>query len=95
MATAVGLSGSAWAAEDNPEAPAEETARIVHLERAFWYCDYVATTEGLHATPIAACRFATEELKRAKFGGNFQEFLEWWRDNKEAEHVKAADARHR
>ena len=23
------------------------------LERAFWLCDYVATTRGVHATPVA------------------------------------------
>ena len=68
-----------------PAATAESVA-IADLEAAFWICDYVATTHGVRATPIAACRYATESLKREKFGGSFAAMLAWWRDNKAAEH---------
>lgn len=69
-----------------PQAPASQAVAIAHLEAAFWICDYVATTRGVRATPIAACRYATEALKREKFGGSFAALLAWWRDNKAAEH---------
>ena len=74
------------------ETPQPETAgkldavEVARLESAFWACDYVATTRGMHATPIAACRYATEELKQHKFGGSSSRFVEWWRENKAAEH---------
>ena len=70
----------------------EEEAPLAKLERAFWACDYIATTEGIQATPMAACRYATEELKQQKFAGSFPQFLEWWRANKAAEHRRMAHA---
>lgn len=71
-----------------PEAlPAEAPATaMAELENAFWACDYVATTRGVQATPAAACRHATESLKREKFGGSYPAMLEWWRLNKVARH---------
>jgi hypothetical protein len=56
------------------------------LEAIFWQCDYVATTVGVHATQAAACAAATRELRQAKFDGSFHRMLEWWRQNKPAEH---------
>lgn len=94
---AMALAGLACAHPPVPSAPvaappapgaAARPDGIADLERAFWACDYVATTRGIGATPIAACRHATESLKREKFGGSFPALLEWWRDNKEAEHGK-------
>jgi hypothetical protein len=63
---------------------------MVELEQAFWACDYVATTSGVQATPVAACRYVTEELKVRKFGGSFGQMLEWWRANKPAAHRRIA-----
>lgn len=80
-------------AEDAPAAPVpaqSEEASLARLEGAFWACDYVATTEGVQATPIAVCRYVTEELKQVKFGGSFARLLEWWRANKAAEHLRMA-----
>jgi hypothetical protein len=85
LSIAAGSLGCAAVPEPPPAAAAADTAE---LERAFWACDYVATTRGVSATPIAACRHATESLKREKFGGSFPALLEWWRDNKEGEHRK-------
>ena len=71
-----------------PAPSAAMAGDTAELESAFWACDYVATTRGVGATPIAACRHATESLKREKFGGSYPALLEWWRDNKESEHLK-------
>lgn len=78
-------------AADSWEPKTEQS--MVELERAFWYCDFIATTEGVQATPVAACRFATEQLKKRKFAGNFEEFLSWWRANKPTEHLKLHEER--
>jgi hypothetical protein len=77
--------GSATGAARGADPAAPATAE---LEAAFWACDYVATTRGVSATPIAACRHAMESLKREKFGGSYPALLEWWRVNKAAEHLK-------
>lgn len=93
IAAALAACGAALASGEAvplPPAPAAEDAEMARLERAFWACDYVATTEGIGATPAAACRYVTEELKQQKFGGSFNRFLEWWRANKPAEHRRMA-----
>ena len=85
---------AAAAAEDAPPAAPlsaqAEDASLASLESAFWACDYVATTQGVQATPAATCRYVTEELKQRRFGGSFGQMLEWWRDNKAAEHRRLA-----
>jgi hypothetical protein len=58
----------------------------VDLEKAFWSCDYVGTTYGVHAAPIAFCSDVTQALREQKFGGDFGQLLEWWRQNKSAAH---------
>lgn len=65
-------------------------ADMERLERAFWACDYVATTQGIQATPAAVRRYVTEELKQRRFGGSFGRLLDWWRANKAAEHRRIA-----
>jgi hypothetical protein len=78
---------------EEPVAPVPtqvEEADPGKLERAFWACDFIATTQGVQATPIGVCRYVTEELKQQKFGGSFSQFLEWWRSNKQAEHRRMA-----
>jgi hypothetical protein len=64
--------------------------RIAELEKAFWACDYVATTRGVHAAPVAICSAVTDEIKNAKFGGDFEELLKWWQQKKPSEHQKLA-----
>lgn len=71
-----------------PAASPEQAADIVALEDAFWYCDYVATTRGVLAAPIAACQLATNELKARKFGGRSSALEAWWRENKAVEHER-------
>jgi hypothetical protein len=85
--------GAAWGEEPpmpSPEPAASDEAELARLENAFWACDYVATTQGIQATPAATCRYVTEQLKQVKFGGSFQQFLDWWRANKAAEHRRMA-----
>jgi hypothetical protein len=66
----------------------ESDGEIAALENAFWYCDYVATIHGVLAAPMAACQFATQELKARKFGGSFRALAAWWQENKAAEHAR-------
>ena len=88
------LASAGACADDTPPVaplPAQaEEAPLAKLEDAFWACDYVATTQGIQATPAATCRYVTEQLKQVKFGGSFQQFLDWWRANKAAEHRRMA-----
>jgi hypothetical protein len=86
LAAAGAMPGAALANEATPAH--NEEVSVAHLERAFWACDYVATTQGVSATPIAACKLATEALKKQKFGGDFEAFLSWWRENKPSEHLR-------
>jgi hypothetical protein len=68
---------------------------LAEVERLFWLCDYVATTRGVDLAPVDLCSAATEELKNAKFGGDFLALLTWWRSNKLEAHgsiAKAAEA---
>ena len=91
LVLAVSLIGCA-AVPDPPApiaaAPASAAIDMAELESVFWTCDYLATTRGVLATPAAACRHATESLKRAKFGGSFPALLEWWQENKAAQHAR-------
>lgn len=63
----------------------------VTLEHAFWACDYTATVRGVHAAPVALCSAVTEDLKNAKFGGDFEEMLKWWRQHKHSAHQQMAE----
>jgi hypothetical protein len=87
LAVAALLAFTGCVAVDAGPAPAPESdGDIAALESAFWYCDWVATHEGVLATPMAACRFATSELKARKFGGSSRALAAWWAENKAAEH---------
>jgi hypothetical protein len=71
-----------------PVAPA--AALPADLENAFWVCDFVGTTYGVSAAPVALCSEVTTALQEQKFGGDFAQFLEWWGQNKTVEHSKLA-----
>jgi hypothetical protein len=60
------------------------------LEKTFWGCDYAATVRGVLATPVDVCSGATDDFKRARFGGDFEAMLKWWQDNKAAAHAELA-----
>lgn len=61
------------------------------LESAFWACDHAATRRPLDSGDAVACSVATEELKRVRFGGDFDAMLAWWQRSKAAAH-RALDA---
>ena len=62
------------------------------LEQAFWACDYIATTHGVQAAPVALCSEVTAALQEQKFGGDFGRLLEWWQQNKPAQHARLKPA---
>lgn len=71
--------------EGVPESAAHAAA---DREQAFWECDYVGTTYGVSAAPVDFCSDATSALMQQKFGGEFGRMLEWWRQNKAAQHAR-------
>ncbi len=75
-----------WSPRPRARAGSAEAEDLARLEEVFWYCDYVATTQGVLAAPVTACKYATDELRARKFAGSFREFLAWWQENKAAEH---------
>ena len=70
--------------------PDTDAIALADLETAFWVCDYIATTRGVEATPIALCGAVYDELKTVKFSGDFSALLHWWKQNKRVEHLKIA-----
>ena len=93
----VALLGCAQAQErPSPPPPAAAQApdtSLAQLEAIFWACDYVATTRGVDATPMAQCASATRELRRVKFDNSVHALLAWWRENKAVEHERVRRSR--
>ncbi|MGZ5090254.1 MAG: hypothetical protein ACXWCY_31710 [Burkholderiales bacterium] len=58
------------------------------LEQAFWACDFVGTTYGVDAAPVAFCSEVTAALQEQKFDGDFGRLLEWWKQNKPTQHAR-------
>jgi hypothetical protein len=75
--------GGAWA-QTSSGAPAVRFASVnlSDLEAAFWACEYAATTRA--SANIANCSAIYASLKERKFGGDFDELLKWWRQNRES-----------
>jgi hypothetical protein len=65
---------------------AERSAEAI--EKAFWVCDYVASTRGMQFVALDLCEAITDLIKTQRFGGNYDEMVEWWRERKPAEHLK-------
>jgi hypothetical protein len=63
------------------------------LEQAFWECDYTVTTSGIGLSEGALCADIQEEMKQRRFAGDFHAMLEWWQQNKVAEHRAVAERR--
>lgn len=64
---------------------------VATLERAFWDCDALATQVVLPPSLGADCATLADELKRRRFGGDFERMLAWWREHKPLEHAARAD----
>lgn len=58
------------------------------LEKAFWMCDYLATVHGVEFTPVEVCVEVTAQFREKRFGGDYDRWVAWWRQNKETEHAK-------
>ena len=56
--------------------------KIAELERSFWQCELAASAGTLDAVTAAHCDAITDELKKRKFGGDFERLLQWWQQNK-------------
>jgi hypothetical protein len=56
--------------------------RIAELEKTFWQCEHAASDGGIDAAMAAHCDAVTDELKKRKFGGDFERLLQWWQLNK-------------
>jgi hypothetical protein len=81
------------AGSHHPGALADVRYAATDIEKAFWACDYAATTRWVDAEEGAMCVANYEELKRSKFSGDFQALLEWWQKNKAAQHRALATRR--
>ena len=58
------------------------------IEKAFWICDYVASTRGMQFVSLDLCAAITDLIKTEKFGGDYDEMIEWWREQKPEQHRK-------
>jgi hypothetical protein len=61
------------------------------LVKEFWACDYAATAHGiLDKEAMMLCTMVSQQVKLAKFDGDFAAMLNWWRENKDPEHKALA-----
>ena len=70
----------------------DSAAKVAELEKGFWICDYIGTTRGVEGPHAVPCGANFEELKQAKFGGDFDALVDWWRVNKAAQHAALESA---
>jgi hypothetical protein len=56
------------------------------LEKTYWDCDYVSTTQGMSLSEGVECVVIYDKLVKEKFKGSFENFLNWWKENKDKEH---------
>ena len=57
------------------------------LEKAYWDCDFATTQTMLGGDEAMYCSQIFEKLKADKFGGDFDKFMAYWRENKKREHA--------
>ena len=69
-----------------PAAARPASAPDVDLEELFWLCDYAATTGMVDRSEQAVCAAVTDQLKRERFGGDFQQMLRWRQANRFVRH---------
>lgn len=96
VAAMLTCSGGAFAEElqieqSSVEKPAS-TGKWAELEKTFWMCDHAATKGMIDVSQAALCGAITDELRRAKFDGDFEKLLTWWRLKRVAEHQKLDQA---
>ena len=88
------LSAQTHAEESAKSSPSSESVSAhqaaANLEKQFWACDHAATTRGVGLGEGAMCGEVYEDLKMSKFRGDFSAMLDWWQQNKAAEHLALA-----
>lgn len=57
-----------------------------HLESVFWICDYASTDRSFQPVDAMACSVVTEDLKKQRFGGDFDAMHTWWQGARVAAH---------
>lgn len=64
------------------------TVEITVLIALFWQCE-VEYLQGLRAPEdMRECIAIADEIKQRKFSGDFQAYLQWWRENRDREYSK-------
>jgi len=71
--------GESSPSADKPFAPNPTTSE---LKRAYLACDRASTTARLEMHEAMQCSIVAEELKQRVFGGNFDQMLAWWREQR-------------
>jgi len=51
----------------------------------YWHCQWAAIRAMLPNTEIMSCIEITEIVKREKFNGDWNQYLEWWANNRDRE----------
>jgi hypothetical protein len=60
---------------------------LSEAEKVYWDCEFAAEQGVLDIGDAEVCSKVFEQLKAAKFGSDFNRFLEWWRANKGREYA--------
>jgi hypothetical protein len=91
LSAALGWNASPAAAARRVDVPqsapvAEVRVQDADLEELFWICDHAAVTRMVGPDEVALCSAVSERLLMERFGGDSEQLLEWWRENKAIEH---------
>ncbi|QHE77482.1 hypothetical protein [Hydrogenophaga sp. PBL-H3] len=81
-----------WSAPTSAQSTTGAEWPLEEIEKAFWACDYAASTRLVEMGSAIACSRLTEALRQLKFDGDFNAMLNWWQQHKEAEHRALAKA---
>ena len=88
LAIALALATAPASADELGAYPDPEPA--TQLERLFWNCERAAVS-GMSLDDGMLCAEITEQFKHARFGGDFDALLAYWRERKPAEVPGAAE----
>jgi hypothetical protein len=77
---ALALVGSLSQAYEYVEFP--DRNDMAQLEAAFWECERTSATTGMDIDSGVLCAEITERLRQERFGGSFDEFLQFWNQGK-------------
>lgn len=82
----VGAAGAAPDLTDRPVKVDGQTFPLSKVLKAYWDCDYVATTTGMSLDEGAMCVVISETIKKELFGGDFKSMHAWWLSSKQTEY---------